>query len=90
MREVKGYTAAPQGEDGPAAAPAHGRRQRCALGCCGAGLALLLGSLITGFLLKPYVTSRIAGAMVLAEGEPAFLAWMTPPVSPVRKVPLPF
>lgn len=95
MREGKGYTAAPQGpaegpgkglDKGPGKGLGPGRRQRCALGCCGAGLAVLLTSLIAGFLLKPYVTSRIAGAMVLAEGEPAFLAWMTPPVSPVRKV----
>jgi hypothetical protein len=55
MREGKGYTAAPQGPvegaaDGPAEGPAPGRRQRCALGCCGAGLAVLLTSLIAGFL----------------------------------------
>ena len=60
--------------------------EKCALSFCGLGFVILLGSLVAGFLLKPYVNSRIAGAMVLEEGEPAFLGWKDPPVTPVMKV----
>ena len=60
--------------------------EKCALSFCGLGFVILLSSLVAGFLLKPYVNSRIAGAMALAEGEPAFLGWKDPPVTPVMKV----
>ena len=60
--------------------------EKCALSFCGLGFVILLGSLVAGFLLKPYVNSRIAGAMALADGEPAFLGWKDPPVTPVMKV----
>ena len=60
--------------------------EKCALSFCGLGFVILLSSLVAGFLLKPYVNSRIAGAMALEEGEPAFLGWKDPPVTPVMKV----
>ena len=60
--------------------------EKCALSLCGVGLAVLLGSLVSGFLLKPYVNSRIEEAMALVEGEPVYMGWKDPPVSPVMKV----
>jgi len=60
--------------------------EKCAISFCGLGFVILLGSLVAGFLLKPYVNSRIAGAMALADGEPAFLGWKDPPVTPIMKV----
>ena len=60
--------------------------EKCALSFCGLGFVLLLGSLVAGFLLKPYVNSRIVDAMALADGEPAFLGWKDPPVTPIMKV----
>ena len=60
--------------------------EKCALSFCGLGFVLLLGSLVAGFLLKPYVNSRIVDAMALADGEPAFLGWKDPPVIPIMKV----
>ena len=60
--------------------------EKCALSLCGLGLAVLLGSLVSGFLLKPYVNSRIVEAMALVEGEPVYMGWKDPPVSPVMKV----
>ena len=65
---------------------ARSKWDRAALACCGLGFFLLLSSLVAGFLLPVYINSRISGAMVLQEGEPAFLGWMHPPVTPVMKV----
>ena len=60
--------------------------QRCALTSCFLGLALILGGIVSAFIVKPFVTSQILAAMPLVEGEPAFLGWRDPPVTPLMTI----
>ena len=60
--------------------------QKCALASCVVGLFLVLGGIISMFIMRTVVNSKIVDNMVLFEGGEAFKGWTNPPVNPVMKI----
>jgi len=60
--------------------------QKCALSACVFGIIFIIGGIISAFIVKPFVNSKIAENLVLMDGEKAFLGWKDPPVNPTMKV----
>lgn len=50
------------------------------------GLFLIVGAIISMFIMKTIVNSKIVDQMVLFEGGEAFQGWTNPPVNPVMKL----
>ena len=60
--------------------------QKCALGGCFVGLCLVIGGIISAFIMKSVVNKNIEANLVLFEDGQAFKGWVNPPVNPVMKV----
>lgn len=60
--------------------------EKCALSGCVLGIIFIIVGIISAFIIKPFVNSKIVDNLVLMDGEKAFLGWKDPPVNPVMKV----